>query len=230
PFGEYVPFRYTPGLFWLYRFLNDGPWNPWGRPPRPGEPPFEYSLTAGKEFTVLNLPQAASGRDGRFGVTICYEDVIPQVFRRFVASSDGTKRVDFMLNISNDGWFGHGNQQPQHLVNCAFRAIENRVGIARAVNTGVSGFIDPDGCWHDLVVEPGRAPHAGGTGYRVAHVKLDERVSFYSVHGDVFGFVCLGLTVLVAGDSIVGGLRGGRSRRRAAAASASAPAAKEATT
>jgi len=52
-----------------------------------------------------------------------------------------------MLNISNDGWFGHGTQQAQHLVNCAFRAIENRVGVARAVNTGISGFIDPDGRW-----------------------------------------------------------------------------------
>jgi apolipoprotein N-acyltransferase len=210
PFGEYVPFRYG-RLHWLYCFLNDGPWNPWGRPQRPGDKPFEYSLTAGKDFTVLKLPQSASGHNGRFGVTICYEDVIPQIFRRFVGSPDGTKRVDFMMNISNDGWFGHGNQQPQHLVNCAFRAIENRVGIARAVNTGVSGFIDPDGRWRDLMSDP---PQAGGSGVRVARIMLDPRVTFYSLHGDVFGFACLALTLVVCGDAVVGWWRGGQRVRK----------------
>lgn len=224
PFGEYVPFRYSRYLHWLYRFMAFGPFNPWGRTG------YEYSCTAGKEFTVMKLPQAVSGSvtrpsaasqsstsgDGRFAVTICFEDAIPHVFRRFVVSPDGTKRVDFMLNISNDGWFGHSAQQPQHLVNCAFRAIENRMGVARAVNTGVSGFIDPDGRWHDLVVAPGEPPHAGGSGYRVARIKLDLRVSFYSVNGDVFGLVCLVLTLLVFGDGIVGYVN--RRRTRAALA------------
>ncbi len=222
PFGEYVPFRQHPYLHWFYRLLNDGPWNPWGRPTRPGELPYEYSLTAGKQFTVMTLPASASAPGRRFGVTICYEDVIPQIFRRFVGAPDGTKRVDFMLNISNDGWFGHGTQQPQHLVNCAFRAIENRVGIARAVNTGVSGFVDPDGRWHDLMLEPGQRPRAGGTGYRVARVKLDPRISFYSVHGDVFGFICLGLAVLGAGDGVMQWTRRRRQARRGLAAGAAA--------
>ena len=200
PFGEYVPFRYTK-LHWLYRFLNDGPWNPWGRPLRPGGKPRDYSLTAGNDFTVMKLPKTAEGHNGRFGVTICYEDVIPQIFRRFAGGADGTKRVDFMLNISNDGWFGHGTQQPQHLVNCAFRAIENRVGVARAVNTGVSGFIDPDGRWRNLMTDP---PQAGGSGYRVARIKLDPRVTFYSLHGDVLGFVCVILLLAAVGDGAVG--------------------------
>jgi apolipoprotein N-acyltransferase len=216
PFGEFVPFRYVKGLHWFYRLLNDGPWNPWGRPTRPGEKPFEYSLTPGKEFTVMSLPPSVPETARRFGVTICYEDVIPQIFRRFVGSPDGSKRVDFMLNISNDGWFGHGTQQPQHLVNCAFRAVENRVGVARAVNTGVSGFIDPDGRWHDLVVEPGRAPHAGGKGFSVARIKVDPRVSYYSVHGDVFGFGCLVLGLLGAGDAFRVFARNRRFRRVAA--------------
>ncbi len=211
PFGEAIPFRYSRRLFWLYRFLNDGPWNPWG-----GKD-FEHTLTAGDEFRTFAIPAPSlNGHDYRFGVTICYEDVIPEVFRRFVVEGSGPKRVDFMLNISNDGWFGHGSQQAQHLVNCAFRAIENRVGIARAVNTGVSGFVDSTGRWHDLVVEPGRGPHAGGTGQRIARVAVDSRVTLYSRFGDVFAWLC-GLMAQAAGlDAVT--LRWQRRRRASMAA------------
>ena len=218
PFGEYVPFRYTRGLHWLYRLLNDGPWNPWGRP-EGGGPAYEYSLTPGREHNVFTF----TGRDGRqlrCAVTICYEDVIPQVFRRFVAESSGRKRVDFMLNISNDGWFGHGAQQAQHLVNCAFRAIENRVAVARSVNTGISGFVDSRGAWHDLVQESGRGLHAGGIGYSVSRLGLDPRVTLYSRFGDLFGGLC-GIATLAACASGVAHWWAGR--RRSAAQGSKTP-------
>src|SRR5690606_29441134 len=68
-FGEYVPFRYTPGLHWLYRWLNSiTPWGAGG---------FEYSLTPGAAPKVLDMTDR-SGAGHTFGVTICYEDVIPQ--------------------------------------------------------------------------------------------------------------------------------------------------------
>ncbi|HPU31486.1 MAG TPA: apolipoprotein N-acyltransferase [Phycisphaerae bacterium] len=179
-FGEYVPFRYA--FPPLYRFLNSGPWIPaaWR------DDDFEYSLTPGGEYKVFPI-QAKSkpGRSFGFGVTICYEDVVPQVFRRFILDEHGAKKADFMLNISNDGWFGYSTQQAQHLVNCAFRAVENRVGIARSVNTGISGFVRPDGSWYDLVQEEGRRLHAGGSGHRTAGVWLDPRITFYSRFGDL---------------------------------------------
>lgn len=182
-FGEYVPFRYSKYFNFLYWWLNRQ--TPWGANGS------EYSITAGEEFTVFTLPAHLAGEeDARFGVTICYEDAMPYVFRRFVLDRDGRKQVDFMINISNDGWFGHGTQQPQHLVNCAFRAIENRVGIARSVNTGVSGFINSDGSWHGLILpEEGRL-RAGGTGYQTGRVNLDHRVTVYSRYGDVFALAC----------------------------------------
>ncbi len=142
-------------------------------------------------------------RQVRFGAPICYEDVIPDVFRGFMCDKDGNKRVDFMVNISNDGWFGHGAQQAQHLANCAFRAVENRVGVARAVNTGVSGFINPDGSWYSLVGASDRDPQVGGTGYRVDQIRIDPRVTFYSRYGDLFAFVCLGLGLVAMFDSLV---------------------------
>ncbi len=197
-FGEFVPFRYTiPAVYWWINGLT-----PWG------QGGYEYSLTSGSEFRVFSLPIAdfqwpmdqAGARESidhrkatndptprRFGITICYEDVIPQVFRRFILDPDGGKRVDFMLNISNDGWFGHGAQQAQHLVNCAFRAIENRVGIARSVNTGVSGFVRPDGSWHHLITADAKWPTAGGTGHQVAPIESSPVITFYARFGDLFG-------------------------------------------
>ena len=211
PFGEFVPFRYTKGLFWLYRWLNDSDFNCWGRGG------FEYSLTPGKAYTTFKMhPRGRKQPEYRFGVTICYEDGNPHLFRRFVAGEDGNKRVDFMLNISNDGWFGHGPQQPQHLVNCAFRAVENRVAIARAVNTGVSGFIRPDGVWYDVTGNSQRHPAAGGITTRIASLLLDERVSFYSRHGDVLAMACGAMTLLVLVDAVARRAR----RRRAALAAA----------
>lgn len=206
-FGEYVPFRYS--LHALYRFLNDGPWNPWGRGGN------EYSLTPGSRYAAFGLrPKSQPGQEHHFGITICYEDVIPQVFRRLILDSQGRKQAGLMLNISNDGWFGYGTQQAQHLVSCAFRAIENRVGIARSANTGVSGFIRPDGTWHGLVQQPGRRLHAGGEGHRTARVMLDPRVTLYSRFGDALPAAWSLLTVAGTLDGLVLGLRDWRMNRR----------------
>ena len=128
PFGEFVPFRRAKflgiELHWLYRWLNSlSPFSAGGKK--------EYSLTRGDQWTVFELA-TATGRY-RFGTPICYEDTTPYLVRRFVWDGP-TRRVDFLVNVSNDGWFQHSVELPQHLAICAFRAVENRVGIARAVN------------------------------------------------------------------------------------------------
>ncbi len=174
-FGETVPFRYG-RLRFLYFWLNS--LSPFGRGG------FEYSLTPGEEVEVFTMT-TREGETYRFGVPICYEDVMPYVCRRFVWGPDSeSKRVDFLLNISNDGWFLHRNELPQHFAICTFRAVENRVGVARTVNTGISGFIRPDGRAHDKI-------GVGEVDARVARVSMDSRVSLYSRTGDVFAFLCL---------------------------------------
>jgi apolipoprotein N-acyltransferase len=174
-FGEMVPFRYS-RLRFLYLFFNS--LSPFG------QGGFDYSLTPGQDVEVFTVDT----RDGRgsfnFGAPICYEDVMPYVCRRFAYDPQNPgKRVDFLLNISNDGWFLHGHELPQHFAICTFRAIENRVGIARAVNTGVSGFIDPNG-------RPYQKIGVAQTGFRVARVMKDSRKSLYSATGDVFALLC----------------------------------------
>jgi apolipoprotein N-acyltransferase len=185
PFGEYVPFFQAKvwgiDLHWLYRWLNKlSPFSFGGKK--------DYSLTPGTRLTVFKLHTAT--RDYTFGTPICYEDVTPDLIRRYVW--DGPRRrVDFLVNISNDGWFLHSAELPQHLAICAFRAVENRVGIARAVNTGISGFIDPSGRVYSLIEKDGQAVGPGIIGYDIQPVYLDQRASIYGRTGDWFAIACV---------------------------------------
>ncbi len=186
-FGEYTPFRYG-RLHALYRWLDS--FNPFSSPED------EFSLTAGSEFRVFAL-SVGGGRTYHFGVPICFEDLIPRVSREFSGGFSGRPAADFLLSISNDGWFNHGSMVPQHLAVCVFRAVENRVGIARSVNTACSGFVDPDGRIHHVVNDHGRTLGPGIFGFEVANVKIDSRRSLYTLLGDWFGALCAVLSVVL---------------------------------
>ncbi len=199
-FGEIVPFRFG-RLRPLYFWIN-------ARVPFSGPENREFSSFPGETFRTFSMKAASlGGREFRFGIPICYEDVMPYISREFAAGPEG-KRVDFLLNISNDGWFGHGSQQEQHLSQCVFRAVENRVGIARAVNTGVSGFIEPTGRMHDML--SASAPPSGRdrSGFSVATLMTDSRFSRYSRDGDWFGWTCLIGGILAYLDYTVARARG----------------------
>jgi apolipoprotein N-acyltransferase len=77
---------------------------------------------------------------GRFGVLICFESAFEDLSRGYRRSG-----ANFLVNITNDMWFGRSAGPHQHAAHLVMRAIENRVGIARAANTGVSEFVDPLG-------------------------------------------------------------------------------------
>jgi len=197
PFGEVVPFKKS--IPWLHRILNHlTPYD------------YDYTLDAGENPTVFQSQTVASQNQSshapsqyRFAVAICYEDVMPWVPRSLAKTENGRKRVDFLLNISNDGWFGTGGRSEplrpspellQHLAICKFRAVENRVGIVRAVNTGISGFIRPDGTVQGDGLS-GTLPEKPRdrqivSGYLTDRAWLDSRVSVYSQIGDVFAKLC----------------------------------------
>ncbi|MEE9297012.1 MAG: nitrilase-related carbon-nitrogen hydrolase, partial [Phycisphaerae bacterium] len=187
-FGEMVPFRYG-RLRFLYLWLNS--LSPFG------QGGYEYSLTPGDGAETFTMRAREGGAAYRFGVPICYEDVMPYVCRKLAWDAElDEKRVDFLLNISNDGWFLHRNELPQHFAICTFRAVENRVGVARTVNTGVSGFIDPDGRAHDKI-------GVGETAWRVARVMIDTRKSLYSRTGDLFALACAVVWALLCVDYVL---------------------------
>ncbi|PLX75836.1 MAG: apolipoprotein N-acyltransferase [Desulfuromonas sp.] len=76
----------------------------------------------------------------QLGVLICYEVIFPELARSYVRQGS-----DLLVNITNDAWFGRSSAPEQHLAMARFRAIENRVWVARAANTGISAFIAPSG-------------------------------------------------------------------------------------
>jgi apolipoprotein N-acyltransferase len=122
PFGEYVPLR---------------EWLPWMETFAPYDYP--YSVDSGDHLT--RFPLAGF----HFGPLICYEDTDPYLARQYVGDDVGEPAADFLLNISNDGWFDGTSEHEEHLAICRFRAIESRRAVARAVNMGVSAIIDGNG-------------------------------------------------------------------------------------
>ena len=88
--------------------------------------------------------------------------------------------------------------------------MENRIAIARSVNTGISGFVDSVGRLHDLVSENGRT--RGVSGLACARLQIDSRVSVYSRTGDWFALLCGICSLAVFADSLRGPWRGKRGK------------------
>lgn len=115
PFGEYVPWK-----DWL-----------WFAEPLVQE---VSSFAAGTEPVVMQLGNY------RWGTSICFEAIFPGLIGDFAA-----RDVHFLINLTNDGWYGDTAAPDQHLAMAVFRAIETRRYLVRAANTGYSGFISPLG-------------------------------------------------------------------------------------
>lgn len=77
---------------------------------------------------------------GGFGVLVCYESAFEDLARRY-----RRRGADFLVNITNDAWFGRTSAPYQHASHLVLRAIETRMGVARAANSGISEFVDPLG-------------------------------------------------------------------------------------
>jgi apolipoprotein N-acyltransferase len=78
--------------------------------------------------------------DHRVGAFICYESALPGFVRQFVRAG-----AEVLVNLSNDGYFGHSAAHEQHLAIVRMRAAENRRWIIRATNDGITAIIDPRG-------------------------------------------------------------------------------------
>jgi apolipoprotein N-acyltransferase len=116
---------------------------------------------------------------GRFGVIICYESAFEDLPRRYRALG-----ADYIANVTNDAWFGETAAPRQHLAHLVMRAIENRVGIARAANTGISGFVDPFGRIYDQT-------RLGEQRFVVGEVRTTDVLTLYTRMGDWVGLLSL---------------------------------------
>ena len=155
PYGEYVP---------LKRFF-----------------PFIKKLTAGVgDFSSGPGPMPMDFEHGAIGTIICFEAIFPELSRGAVM-----KGATVLINITNDAWFGKSAAPYQHFGMAVLRAVENRVFLLRAANTGISAVVDPAG--------------------RVRHkTRLFEKdlltdtiglkgglVTIYTRYGDVFAYLCM---------------------------------------
>ncbi|MFL5327932.1 MAG: apolipoprotein N-acyltransferase [Gemmataceae bacterium] len=174
PFGEYVPLQDT--MPWLQKLT-----------PYEG---YEYSITAGREFT--RFPIESAGKTYHFGTLICYEDADTELAREYVR----TEPVDFLVNISNDGWFKGTPEHEQHLAVSQFRAVECRRALVRAVNLGISAVIDSNGRVTHLPRETW-AKSKAIDGVVVANVPIDHRHSYYARWGDWLPWSCWSAIVFI---------------------------------
>jgi apolipoprotein N-acyltransferase len=160
PFGEYVPLRSV--LFFIDKIaVGIGDYIP------------------GKQYA-----RAETGF-GSFGTLVCYEVIFPGLVRKFFATGG-----DFIVNITNDAWFGKTSGPYQHFSMAVFRAVENRKPVIRSANTGISGFIDSNGkvvarsqLFQRLVL--------------TEMIKTDTTMTFYTKYGDLFSYLCIVISLIL---------------------------------
>lgn len=102
--------------------------------------PFLGKMVPGADFSAGRRQKPMSMGTISFVPSICFEGIFPEFIAEFMA-----KKAGFLVNITNDSWFGDSPGPHQHLLNTRMRAIENRCYLLRCANTGISAIIDPDG-------------------------------------------------------------------------------------
>ena len=183
PFGEFMP-----GAGWF---------------------PFLARLrTAGAGLTPGDGPGLFHMTDppANCAVLICYEDSFPHEVRQCQ-----TQETDFLLNLTNDGWFGDTSAQWLHLVNALFRAVELHLPLVRCCNNGITCWIDARGRLHNVPFADSRSVYESG--YKLIDVPLassdpGHRPTFYRKFGDLFGWTCVALVAIFLGVNIRKGTKG----------------------
>jgi apolipoprotein N-acyltransferase len=168
PFGEYVPLKSM--LFFVEKMVEA-----------------IGDFQAGDAYTVMTVPYGDPSQNAKASIStlICYEMIFPDLVRQFVNHG-----ATIITTVTNDAWFGKTAAPYQHFSMAVFRAVENRVPIARAANTGISGFVDDKG----KILETSKIfTEAQLT--RTIQPGTDK--TFYTRHGDWFSYACLVLSILL---------------------------------
>ena len=160
-FGEYIPFSGLLGLL-------------------PGMP-FAEGFTAGDGPQTFDLPGGV-----RIAPLICYEDLMPELSRRFVKET----KANVLVNLTNDAWYGRSVAPWQHARLAQWRAIETRRSLLRVTNTGVTSVINAKG----EIVEtlPIFTPAVLKT-----QIEVLEGETFYVRFGDWFAWGVIFLSALI---------------------------------
>ncbi len=158
PFGEYVPLKRL--LFFVGTIIE-----------------------AVSDFTPGDAPVLLPVNGHVASTAICYEVIYGSLIRRFV--TDGS---ELLTTITNDAWYGRSSAAYQHWDQASMRAIENGRYLARAANTGISGFVDPYGrvLQKTDLFEPA---------VLVADLRFLQSRTIYTRIGDLAAWLALALTL-----------------------------------
>jgi apolipoprotein N-acyltransferase len=174
-FGEYIPLvRWFPFLKWFT--------------------PVEQGYSAG----TRNVPFELADLQVRASTLICFEDLFPHLARHSV-----NKETDFLVNLTNNGWFGESAAQWQHATSALFRAVENGLPLVRCANNGLTCWVDSCGRLREVLRD--RAGSVYDPGFMSMNIPLRDRggpETFYNAHGDWFGWSCVGIAGLRLGARV----------------------------
>ena len=173
-FGEYLPgIEYFP---WLRKLLPVG----------------AGQFTPGKGPSLLSM-RAPDGTPWALGPVICYEDILPGYLRRV-----GALHPNLLVNLTSDSWFGAASEPWEHLALAVYASVELRVALVRAVNSGPSALVDPNG---RLLVktyadDPYREPRPAD-GVLVTAPRMPGGDTVYVRFGYVFPSLCFASVALM---------------------------------
>jgi apolipoprotein N-acyltransferase len=178
-FGEYIPG--IESFPWLRKFL----------------PPGTGRFTAGAGPGVMTL-QGPRGQVWKLGPVICYEDIL-QGFLRGV----GKLHPNLLVNLTSDSWFGAQTEPWEHLALAVFASVELRVSMVRAVNSGISALIDPNGrlVTKTYADDPYRNPRAED-GIVVSAPFMSGGHTVYVAVGNLFAYLCVAATLILVGIAV----------------------------
>ena len=172
-FGEYIPLaRWLPFIKYFT--------------------PITGSFTPGDKPVAFQL----GGRQVNAAPLICFEDTFPEIARASAKSN-----VDFLVNLTNDGWFSDSAAQWQHMANAVFRTVENGLPLICCANNGITCWIDASGRIRKIFRD--KTGSVYGAGAMTVDVPMSlagesRTPTFYNRHGDWFGWACVVLGVMVS--------------------------------
>lgn len=168
PFGEYIPsfFRKFVGFFGLSNVFQG-----------------DIDYSTGPGLKTLHIPGTPP-----VGVLICYEVIFPG------AVTDPADRPDWLLNVTNDAWYGVSSGPFQHFLQSRVRAIEEGLPMVRSAGTGISAIIDPYG----RVVEQQSLNISG-----VVEGRLPEKIVARTSYSRWKDWTFMGLIIIVAASNVL---------------------------
>jgi apolipoprotein N-acyltransferase len=137
------------------------------------------NYSPGSEFVIM------STEGHSFAPLICFESIFPDLVKRFV-----DRGAEFLVNITEDSWYGRTSGPYQHAQMAVLRSVEYGIGLARCGNAGISMIVD----------QKGRILKRTDLFTRctlVGQVPIRSVSTFYSRHGDWFGWLCVGISLFM---------------------------------